>query len=431
MSPRLLIGLFCAALVTAAGCSSPSPERKPAPETASQPAPWPLSFAPATVAVAADSGQPQITRSADGGAIVSWIEMGEKGVATLRFAERSRAGAWSAPQTVASGNDWFVSWADVPAVTRLSDTTLVAQWLKTVDIALEAYDLLIARSTDNGRTWSRPATPHHDKTRTQHGFASFFPWADASGKPGLGVIWLDGRDQELDTKDPEGGSMGLFYARYDGAGKASPEAAIDGRVCECCATSAAVTSEGPIVAFRDRSEKDVRDIAVSRFEHGAWTPAATVHADNWTIDACPVNGPSIAAAGSTVAVAWFVATNDDGHAFLAFSTDGGRTFGAPVRLDDTTSLGHVGVDMLPDGSAVASWVEFADMRSRLRVRRIEASGAKSAPVEIAGARGARVSGVPRLVRVGNELLVSWTESTSTDDAEPNQHVRIATAALPK
>jgi hypothetical protein len=38
--------------------------------------------------------------------------------ATLRFADRVD-GAWSPAQTVASGADWFVNWADVPSVIPL------------------------------------------------------------------------------------------------------------------------------------------------------------------------------------------------------------------------------------------------------------------------------------------------------------------------
>ena len=213
------------------------------------------------------------------------------------------------------------------------------------------------------------------------------------------MIWLDGRDQELNTTDPEGGSMALLAARFDGAGTPLGETTVNTRVCECCSTSIAVTSGGPIAAFRDRSDQEVRDIHVSRFENGAWSAPTIVHADNWRIDSCPVNGPAIAAAGSTVAVAWFAVAGDEGHAYAAFSRDGGRSFGAPIRLDDAASLGHVGIAMLDDGAAAATWVEFTGRRARLRVRRIEASGARSVPVEIAGAGAAHVSGHPRVTRV--------------------------------
>jgi hypothetical protein len=422
--------LVCVAVV-AVGCSKPSqtpPVASSAPAgAAAAPDPWALEIKPVTLAIAANSGEPQLTRHA-GGTVLSWLELGSNGSATLKFSERAGDGAWSAPRPVASGKDWFVSAVDVPSVARLADGSLVAQWLKTVDITIEAYDLLLSTSHDNGRTWSTPFKPHHDETRSQHGFASVFPWSDPA-QPGYGVVWLDGR--KADAKDPENGPMTLYYARYDRAGKQTAEAAINERVCECCSTSVAMTSAGPIAAFRDRSEKEVRDIHVSRFENGAWSDPLIVHADNWTIDSCPVNGPSIAASGTAVAVAWFTAKNDEGHAYAAFSKDGGRSFGEPLRLDDATSTGHVGIEMLDDGSAAATYLEFAGQRTHLRVRRVDASGRRSVPVEIAGSGAPHVGGVPRVGRVGNELVFAWTESMAEGDEGPGQQVRLAAATIPK
>jgi len=145
---------------------------------------------------------------------------------------------------------------------------------------------------------------------------------------------------------------------------------IDDRVCECCPTAAALTSEGPIVAFRDRSQDEIRDIAVSRLVDGRWSEPAAVHRDNWQINACPVNGPALGASGRDVAVAWFTVAEDLGHVFVAFSSDAGRTFGAPVRVDDVSALGRVDVELLPDGAAIVSWIEVADKRSEFRIRRV-------------------------------------------------------------
>jgi hypothetical protein len=392
-----------------------------------------VTLAPAAVGTAAGSMAPQLTRHA-AGVVVSWLETGSAGRATLKYAERTAAG-WSRAQTVASGTDWFVSWADVPSVSRLADGTLVAQWLKNVDASIEAYDLRLSTSHDQGRTWTTPFAPHHDKTRTQHGFASLFAWPEPGDS--FGLVWLDGREQELDTKDPQGGAMALYYARYDRAGKQLAEAAVNARVCECCSTSVAITSEGPIVAFRDRSDTEVRDIHVSRFEKGTsaatagtWSPPVAVHADNWKIDSCPVNGPAIAADGTTVAVAWFAVKGEEGHAYAAFSRDGGRSFGEPIPLDDTVSVGHVGIEMLPGGAAAATWVEFTGGRARLRLRRVEPSGGRSAAVEVAGAGDGHVGGHPRVARAGNELVLAWTESQSEGDEGPGQQVHVATAAIP-
>lgn len=205
--------------------------------------------------------------------------------------------------------------------------------------------------------------------------------------------------------------MDVYFASFDPSWKQTAEASINARVCECCQTAATITAEGPIVAFRDRTADEIRDIYVTRFEQGKWADATNVHADTWKIDACPVNGPAVSARGKDVAVAWFTAIDDNGHTYAAFSHDAGRTWGGPVRLDDGAANGHVDIEMLDDGSAVATWVEFANERAQFRARKVLASGGRSAPIVIAGEGEARVSGYPHLTRRGADLIFAWTESS--------------------
>ena len=245
---------------------------------------------------------------------------------------------------------------------------------------------------------------------------------------GLGVIWLDGRDIELSRDLPtfEGGEMAVRFASYDAEWKQTADSEVNGRVCECCPTTAVVTADGVLTAFRGRDAKDIRDIHVSRLENGTWTSAVPVHVDKWEIFACPVNGAMLSASGRNVAVAWFTVKNDQGQSYAAFSSDAGRSWGMPIRLDDRRSLGRVDVEMLEDGSAVAVWIEFADQRSQIRLRRIDPSGARSPAVTVAALADGRASGYPRVARHDNELVFAWTESIG----EGAQSVKMAAAQLP-
>ena len=351
------------------------------------------------------------------GVIVSWVEQPPAvRTSTLKFAQRTASG-WSAPVTAATGQDWFVSYADPPTVMRLSDGTLVASWLLVTDLATEGSDLQMSYSTDEGKTWSKSFLPHRDGTKTSHAFASF---VELPGRA-LGVVWLDGRGQE----------MGLRYTTFDAAWAQTDDIAVDAKACECCGTSAAVTADGVLAVFRDRSDTEIRDIAVTRLERGAWTPAVPVHADGWQVDYCPINGPMVSARGSQAAVAWFTVKNDLGQAYAAFSNDSGRTWGAPVRLDERGSTGRVDVDLLDDGSAVATWVEVADGRGELRMRRIQPSGLTSPAMAVAGVPGSSSSGYPRFARQGNELVFAWTESAvPAGGSEGALSVHTAVARLP-
>lgn len=407
-----LPSVVCALVIVAASCSRPAP------------AAWTLTPQTLESPAGANSSEPQLFAS-DRGVLLSWIE--RVGTTTsLKFAERTASG-WTTPITAASGPKWFLSYADVPTVQRMANGTLVAQYLPTTNDLTEAYDLLLSYSTDEGKTWSKPFMPHHDGTETQHGFASML---DMPGG-GLGLVWLDGRNSEFKDDDPESGTMTLRFAAFDANWKQTSDVEVDHRVCECCQTTAVATADGVLTAFRDRDMNEVRDIGVSRLEGGAWTPTALVSKDDWMIDACPVNGPVLAARGRTVAAAWFTVKNDTGQAYVAFSSDAGRTWAAPIRVDDAGSLGRVDVDLLDDGSALVSWVEYAEGASDFKVRRVEAGGQRSPAVSVAAVSGGRASGFPRVARRGNEVIFAWSGSATPEgDAAGSLQVFTASATLP-
>ncbi len=359
--------------------------------------PWNPRIVEVTSPAAEESSEPQLTTFRNR-TILSWIERAGE-TATLKFSERTATG-WTAATTVASGDDWFVNYADVPSVVRVSDTLLAAHWLQSNGPDPEGYDVRLAFSHDEGRTWSAPTSPHHDGTPTQHGFVSLYPF----GEGGAGLVWLDGR---------AGKNITVRSATFSKDGIQTSETLVDDRVCECCPTAAALTSDGVVAAFRNLGDNDVRDIYVARWSKAtptAWSQPSPVHNDDWRIDACPVNGPAVSALGQTVTVAWFNAKIDQGHVFVAFSHDGGRTFGPATRVDDAAALGRVDVALLDDHSAVVAWIEFADHRSQFRMRRVTANGSLSPSTVVSTRTSAGASGYPRLVRSDRELVFAWTES---------------------
>ena len=411
---NIVLTLLATALaVTSLACGSP------------EPADWTVTVQRVASPAGENSSEPQLSVS-ERGILLSWIE--RVGTTTsLKFAEQTASG-WTAPMTAASGPEWFLSYADVPSVMRMADGTLVAQWLESIPEGFDAYNLQLSYSKDDGETWAPPFMPHDDGTATQHGFASLVEMAAG----GLGVIWLDGRNSPFDFEDPETGTMMLRFASFDADWRQTADTEIDHRVCECCNTTAVVTSDGVLTAFRDLQpleDTDVRDIGVSRLENGNWTPTAIVSEDNWLIYACPVNGPMLTARGRDVAVTWFTVKDDLGQAYAAFSNDAGRTWGAPIRLDDGGSLGRVDVEMLDDGSAVATWVEYAEGLSDFRLRLVDPSGERSEAITVTGVSGGRASGFPRVALSGDELVFAWSEGVEGNESGALQ-VQTAVASLP-
>ena len=347
------------------------------------------------------SEAPNLSVAPDGRILLSWLEpVSPKGYA-LRFSMREKQ-AWSAPRTITSGTDWFVSGADFPSVAFMADGTMAANSLIATNLEAEAYNTNILISRNAGATWSKPVALHRDKKIRQHGFVSFVPSPDGR----LGAVWLDGRNL---SKEGEG-DMSLFYTTIGQDGSIKPETTLDPRVCECCQTSAAATPDGLLVVYRDRSAKEIRDISIVRFANGKWSAPEPVANDGWQIDACPVNGPAISANGRNVAVAWFTVANDKSRVNVALSTDAGKTFGKPIKVDDGNPLGRVDVVSLASGGAIVSWVERTSQRSEAHIRQIEANGVAGTTINVSGTTGVQSGGFPRIQRQGNDLFVAWTAS---------------------
>ncbi len=368
-----------------------------------------LTINPGDSPAGVDSREPELSATADGRVILSWVEKSAEGSYALRFAVRDTK-AWSTAATVAEGKDWFVNWADFPSVIALSDGSLAAHWLVKSGAGTYAYDVNIARSKDGGRTWTKPIVPHTDQTHTEHGFVSLLPLPDGR----IGAVWVDGRNLKDAQKSHNEGeplpvSMTLRYAAIDAEGHISDEAELDERICECCQTSAALTSEGAIAVYRDRSDNEMRDTFAVSMQNGTWSKPRQVYADNWEINGCPVNGPSVAAEERRVAVAWYTEAKQSPRVKMVFLTDAGSTFSAPIEVDDGQALGRVDVVLLADGSALVCWMSGTADGGAIKVRRVKPDGLLGPVAVVAETSISRSSGFPRIARLGNEVHFAWTE----------------------
>jgi hypothetical protein len=361
------------------------------------------------------SGEPYVTTGRSG-VWMSWLEQADSARVSLRYA-RLDGNTWTEPRTIAVSAKFMVNWADFPSIRELGDARLVAYWLERGD-GRAAYDILATFSSDGGLTWTTPVRPHSDGTATEHGFVSLF---EIDGEPA--AAWLDGRGYASAPGQPTSGQMSLRYTTFGPDGAPRPDEALDGRTCDCCQTDAAVTDNGPVVVYRDRSAKEVRDIAITRWLDGSWTGGTEVWHDGWVINGCPVNGPAVAAQGRRVSVAWFTAANDTAKVQVTFSQDGGSVFQPPVRVDLGNPVGRVDVAMAADGSAIVTWLEKVDVGTQVLGRRVYIDGRTSEPTILGESSEARASGFPRMTVDGDRIVLAWTVP-----GQPSV-VRAATASI--
>lgn len=345
----------------------------------------------------AGAAEPFLYATRDG-VLLSWLEpvAGTDRVA-LRFS-RYANGRWSAPRSIVERNDLFVNWADFPSIVEDARGALFAHWLQKNGKGTYSYDVRMATSTDGGATWSESFLLNRDGKEAEHGFVTLA----ALPAGGVGATWLDGR------KMP-GGDMSIRYATVDAKGTIADDVELDGRTCECCTTGMTMTGSGPVIVYRDRSPEEVRDIAYVAKTAGGWTQPARVNADEWKINACPVNGPQIDAIGTRAVTAWFTAAQDKGRAFVAFSDDGGVTFARPVPIDDGKPIGRVDVVLLDEETALVTWLEQTAAGGEIRARRVSRNGTFEPAMKIADSSTARAAGFARVARVGREVYFTWTE----------------------
>ena len=351
----------------------------------------------------AESMSPNLAIGPDGTIVLSWLEL-HGPESSLKYSQLGDDG-WAAARSVAHGGNWFVNWADFPSVVPISSNLWAAHWLVSQPEGGYAYDIAVALSSDSGESWSEPVMPHRDGTDTEHGFVTMYP--DSAG---IGLIWLDGRKMVNEvTDDVAASGMTLRAASLSPDMLLSAEMLVDGLICDCCQTDVAITSDGPVAIYRNRTIGEIRDIYVSRYEGNRWQQGFPVNDDNWEIPGCPVNGPVIGAHENTVAVAWFTAATGVPRVRAGLSSDAAKSFSAPIDIVSGETLGRVGLAVLSDSEVAVSWMrKLPGESAEVCVRRLSADGHLGPIKVISDDDIVAAFSVPQMIRKGGELILAWT-----------------------
>jgi hypothetical protein len=378
----------------------------PATSTAAAPSPKPVVYTlgavqPIRFPFAGETVTPYVSSDGADGFLVSWVD---RKTSTFNFATL-RGGKWFQSHTIAGGK-LLVNKADFPSIAAGEKGVFFAHWIERNG---HGSRIRIARSDDEGATWSAPVTPHPD-VESEFGFASLAPIADGA----VQAVWLDGRN--LEGGEEGRGEMALHSAIVTKDGKLTNDAVVDSRVCDCCQTGITRGAAGPLVVYRDRSSEELRDISLVQHSGSGWSAPANVHADAWKILGCPVNGPRIASDGERVAVAWFTGAGDRPRVQLALSQDGGATFAAPVVIAEGRAVGHVDAALLGDGSALVTWIEESPAGAQINMRRVNGAGAADPVLRVADGPSASSIGYPRLAVSRDNVALAWNGESSVSMA---------------
>lgn len=372
---------------------------------------------------ASPSAQPWIATGDDGALYLSWIESDKDGLHNLLFSSFKNA-SWTEPELIASGNNWFVNWADLPGILPLTGDEFVAWYLVKNSANVYGYDIFMRIRNSQGE-WSNPFSPHDDGTPTQHGFASMAPI-----QQNILSAWLDGREtsatehqSSLGHDHEEEAAMTLRAAITNRDGLILDAHLIDGFVCSCCPTSITKTSEGWLLAYRNRTKDEIRDIYLARFDGESWSDPYPLHNDGWLMRGCPVNGPSVASFNEMISAGWYTAADNVHSVRIAFSSDGGKSFDPLIIVDEALPMGRVSVIMPDERHAIMSWIGTQNEQQVLKAARISTNGDvtyfNSLVLESPAARM-----TPKMILSGKKTFLTWVEYDKKTGAN-----RVKTATL--
>jgi hypothetical protein len=176
------------------------------------------------------------------------------------------------------------------------------------------------------------------------------------------------------------------------------------------------------VAWRHLFPGGVRDIAIARSADGgrSFSAPTRVSEDNWKIDACPDDGPSMAIdADGAIRVVWPTLVQDAAPArigiFQAVSRDGGKTFSPRERMDaGDAAPAHPRLTDAGQGAAVV-WDELASGQRRVMLR---------APADPAGRGQQRTGGQlsRRVAATTTGFVIAFTDQLETRSVVRSLHV---------
>ena len=170
--------------------------------------------------------------------------------------------------------------------------------------------------------------------------------------------------------------------------------------------------------YRDRSDAEIRDISIARQvsdKTGSQTwQTHPVHVDGWRITGCPVNGPRAVADGQRVAVAWYTIARNQPRVRVAFSSNAGASFDPPIDIDSPhgrrSPIGRVDI-VMDKSSAIVTWMASEGESARVLARRVAPDRRLSDAIPLIATQAGRAAGFPRLARLGNQLVLTWTETS--------------------
>lgn len=239
----------------------------------------------APVAPNVPNRQPQL--AATNGVVAMTFASGEA-IWLAKSADGGRS--WGAPAKVADLPKLLAGRHRGPRVVISGNAMLVSA-------IATGSDLFCWRSTDGGRTWSKPAVINDAPASAREGLHAMA----ADGEGHVAAAWLDDRiagGKRLwgAFSNDGGATWGKNVQLYESA---------SGTICQCCHPSLLALGHGDFAVMWRNVVDGSRDFYVMRIRDGKPQGAAVKQGQGtWKLDACPMDGGGMALDGGEIVTAW-------------------------------------------------------------------------------------------------------------------------------
>lgn len=255
---------------------------------------------------------------------------------TIRLATSTDRGKTFAVSTVGSTGSLALGMRRGPRVAATEDAVVVTAIGGTKGKGRDG-DVLAWRSTDAGKTWEGPARVNSVVGSAREGLHGM-----ASGPGGrVFAAWLDLRDRRTE----------IYGAMSKDGGKTwEPDALVyrspEKSVCECCHPSAAFAPDGTLHVMWRNSLKGARDLYLASSGDGgkSFRPAEKLGRGTWALNACPMDGGSVAA-------------NPDGRVETVWMRAGSIFAARPGEPERDLGRGVQGWNAAGPNGAYSVWLE--------------------------------------------------------------------------
>ena len=350
------------------------------------------------------AARPELGSSATFAPDGTLLVVAKQGEQVMLYRSTDEGKSWSAPAAVnAKPEAISANGENRPKIAFAADGGLLVSWAHTFGKGHDG-NIRLARAED-GKHFAPPQTVHKDSAQITHSFESLLTTPDNK----VILAWVDKRDAETAkaSNTPYSGS-GIYAAvSNDGGRTFQPEYKLADHSCECCRLTSAIDRDGaPLFMWRHVYAPNVRDHAIVRLKPDG-RPESVQRAtfDHWKVDGCPHHGPSLVVDEQGVRHAvWFNHKEGQGPVHYGQLPAGGEKSPVGQRTVGGPRAAHADLGTA-GGKLLIAWKEFDGEKTQLRGLVSSDGGKTFTEKTLAATEGA--SDQPRVIRRQAQLFAFW------------------------